>query len=115
MNPPIRPYLIFHLAWSLAASALVAAGISPPATNASSGPAVAAPNLEQRSFKDCLLPAVKNGGFRMDDFILWCPSVIKVGGTFHMFASRWPAQYGLGGWTSHSECVRATATNLPGP
>jgi hypothetical protein len=32
-----------------------------------------------------------------------------------MFASRWPAQYGLGGWTSHSECVRATATNLFGP
>jgi hypothetical protein len=32
-----------------------------------------------------------------------------------MFASRWPGQYGLGGWTSHSECVRATSTNLPGP
>src|SRR5438094_396570 len=71
--------------------------------------------VERRTLKSCLQPAVKDGGFRMDDFILWCPSVIKVGDTYHMFASRWPAQYGLGGWTSHSECVRATATNYLGP
>jgi hypothetical protein len=75
----------------------------------------AAKKAEKRSLKDCLLPAVKNGGFRMDDYILWCSSVIKVGDTYHMFASRWPAQYGLGGWTSHSECVRATSQNLLGP
>ena len=69
----------------------------------------------KRSLKDSLLPAARKGGFRMDDFILWCPSVIKVGDAYHLFASRWPAQYGLGGWTSHSECVRATSTNLLGP
>jgi hypothetical protein len=51
----------------------------------------------------------------MDGYILWCSSVIKVGETFHMFASRWPAQYGLAGWTSHSECVRAASSNLFGP
>ncbi len=73
------------------------------------------PQLEARSLKDCLQPAIKSGGFRMDDQILWCSSVIKVGDTYHMFASRWPAEYGLGGWTSHSECVRATSTNLFGP
>ena len=72
-------------------------------------------NIERRTFRDCLLPAVKGGGFRIDDSILWCPSVIKMGDTYHMFASRWPAQYGLGGWTSHSECVRATSTNALGP
>jgi len=71
--------------------------------------------LEKRSLKDCLLPAVKNGGFRMDGQIIWCSSVIKVGDTYHMFASRWPAQYGLSGWTKYSECVRATSTNLMGP
>lgn len=70
---------------------------------------------EARSLKDCLLPAPKNGGFAMDGYILWCSSVIKVGDTYHLFASRWPAQYGLGGWTKHSECVRATSTNLLGP
>src|SRR5207245_2421968 len=70
---------------------------------------------EKRRLKDCLLPAIKNGGFKMEDYILWCPSVIKVGDSYHLFASRWPAEYGLGGWTSHSECVRAMSTNLLGP
>jgi hypothetical protein len=67
------------------------------------------------SIKDYLSPAVKNGGFSMDDYILWCPTVIKVEGTYHMFASRWPVKYGMGGWTKYSECVRATADNLYGP
>lgn len=74
-----------------------------------------ATKLEQRSLKDSLQPAVKNGGFRMAGQILWCPSVIKVGATYHLFASRWPAEHGLGGWTKYSECVRATSTNLLGP
>src|SRR5580704_9158354 len=67
-----------------------------------------------RNLGDFLLPAVKNGGFAMDGYILWCSSVIKVGDTYHMFASRWPLQYGLNGWTKYSECVRATSTNLFG-
>jgi hypothetical protein len=71
--------------------------------------------VEARSLKDCLLPAPKHGGFAMDGFILWCSSVIKVGDTYHLFASRWPAEYGLGGWTKYSECVRATSLNLLGP
>jgi hypothetical protein len=58
---------------------------------------------------------MKSGGFRMNDFILWCPSVIKVGDTYHMFASRWPAEFGLAGWTKYSECVRATSPTLLGP
>jgi hypothetical protein len=51
----------------------------------------------------------------MDDYILWCSSVVKVGETYHMFASRWPAKYGLAGWTKYSECVRATSKELLGP
>jgi len=70
---------------------------------------------EARSFKSCLLPAVKNGGFQMDGYFIWCSSVIKIGDTYHMFASRWPAKYGLAGWTTYSECVRATSTSLLGP
>ena len=75
----------------------------------------AAAKPEAHSFKDCLLPAPKHGGFAMDGYILWCSSVVKVGDTYHLFASRWPAQYGLAGWTKCSECVRATSTNLYGP
>jgi hypothetical protein len=70
---------------------------------------------EAQSLKDVLKPAVKNGGFKMDGYVLWCPSVIKVGKTYHMFASRWPEQYGLGGWTKYSEVVRATSDSLLGP
>jgi hypothetical protein len=75
----------------------------------------AAKIAEKRSLKECILPALKNGGFKMDNYIIWCSSVIKVDDTYHMFASRWPAQYGLGGWTTYSECVRATSANLLGP
>jgi len=85
-------------------------------TNAASQLTNAAPGkLEARSLKDCLRPAVKNGGFKMEGQIVWCSSVIKVGETYQMFASAWPAEFGLGGWTSHSTCVRATSTNLFGP
>ena len=37
---------------------------------------------------DCMKPALKNGGFAMDDHFLWCSSIVKVGDTYHMFASR---------------------------
>lgn len=71
--------------------------------------------LHAQTLKDKMRPAVKNGGFKMEGYILWCPSVIKVGKIYHMFASRWPEQYGLGGWTKYSEIVRATSDNLYGP
>ena len=73
------------------------------------------PFTEAQTLKDAMKPAVKNGGFKMEGYILWCPSVIKVGKTYHMFASRWPEQYGLAGWTKYSEIVRATSDNLYGP
>jgi hypothetical protein len=94
------------------ASALVIALSAGSFSAASASPAV---KTEARSLKDFLLPAPKQGGFAMDGYFLWCSSVIKVGDTYHMFASRWPAQYGMAGWTKYSECVRATSTNLYGP
>lgn len=88
------------------------------ASNAAAQSAVPTSNSPTASFKSLkhsLLPAVKSGGFRMDGYMIWCSSVIKVGGTYQMFASRWPAKYGMAGWTRYSECVRATSTNLFGP
>src|SRR5258708_8929909 len=116
MNFRIQRSLAFAAFLVFAACPGFAAGdIQPASGSAPAAPGVLGQKLEKRTFKDCLLRAVKSGGFKMDEFILWCPSVIKVGDTFHMFASRWPAQYGLGGWTSYSEAVRATATNFLGP
>jgi hypothetical protein len=74
-----------------------------------------ASQLHAQTLKDAMKPAVKNGGFKMPGYILWCPSVIKVGKTYHMFASRWPEQYGIAGWTKYSEIIRATSDNLYGP
>jgi hypothetical protein len=71
--------------------------------------------VSAQTLKESLGPALKKGGFKMDGYILWCPSVIKVGNTYHMFASRWPEKYGLAGWTTYSEIVRATSDNLYGP
>ena len=71
--------------------------------------------LQAQTMKDALKPAIKNGGFKREGYILWCPTVIKVGNTYHMFASSWPEQYGLGGWTKYSEIIRATSNNLLGP
>lgn len=65
--------------------------------------------------KSSIQPALKEAGFKMDGFMLWCPTVIKVGKTYHLFASRWPDQYGLAGWTNYSEIVRATSDNVYGP
>ncbi len=78
------------------------------------GAPAAAGSVPQK-LSDFLQPAVKHGGFAMDGYILWCSSVIKVDGTYNMFASRWPGSSGMGGWTTQSECVRATSTNLLGP
>ena len=70
---------------------------------------------EARTLKDALLPVDRSTGLSMKGFILWCPSVIKVGDTYHLFASRWPARYQMGGWTKYSEIIRATSKDLLGP
>ncbi|QKJ29037.1 hypothetical protein HQ865_04475 [Mucilaginibacter mali] len=72
-------------------------------------------SAQAQSIKDAIQPAIKNAGFKMEGYILWCSTIIKVGNTYHMFASRWPEQYGLGGWTTYSEIVRATSDNIYGP
>ncbi|MES2277069.1 MAG: glycoside hydrolase family protein [Bacteroidota bacterium] len=74
-----------------------------------------AANTQAQTLKDAMQPAMKNAGFKMDGYILWCSTIIKVGNTYHMFASRWPEQYGLAGWTTYSEIVRATSDNIYGP
>lgn len=75
----------------------------------------ASASADNATLRDSLQPVPVENGFSMPGYYLWCPTVIKVGDTYHMFASRWPAQSGMGGWTSLSECVRATSKNLLGP
>ncbi len=58
-----------------------------------------------------------NAGFSMEDYWVWCGSVIKgEDGKYHMFASRWPKNYPFHPtWMVKSEIVRAEAANLEGP
>jgi len=64
-----------------------------------------------------LKPAPLNGGFRMDDYWVWCGSVIQgEDGRFHMFASRWPKWLPMHpGWLVASEVVRAVSDTPEGP
>jgi hypothetical protein len=69
-----------------------------------------------KSILERLLPAPKNAGFRMPGYFVWCGSVIKVEGTYHLFASRWPKETKFpNGYRTHSEIVRATAKTPEGP
>jgi len=64
--------------------------------------------------KEALQPVPASGIFKMDGYYLWDPSVIKVGETYHLFTSRWPASAGMAGWQK-SEIIRSTSASLFGP
>lgn len=53
----------------------------------------------------------------MDDYWVWCGSVIKGDdGKYHMFSSRWPKKYPFfNGYVAYSEIVRAVSDTPEGP
>lgn len=69
------------------------------------------------SFAQRMLPAPRNGGFRMEGYWVWCGSVIRgEDGRFHMFASRWPKAMPMHpDWLVASEIVRAVSDTPEGP
>lgn len=73
----------------------------------------------KRSFdlQSQLLPAPRQGGFRMDDYWVWDGSIVQgEDGRYHLFASRWPKAYQMHpGWLFKSEIVRASADTIEGP
>lgn len=68
----------------------------------------------KNDLRDALRPVPKEAVFKMDGYYLWDPSVIKVGKTYHLFASRWPEATGMQGWKK-SHIIRATSKSLFGP
>ncbi|MHA6483517.1 glycoside hydrolase family protein [Paenibacillus sp. strain BS8-2] len=73
--------------------------------------------MKKSSLHNRFNPAPKSGGFRMDDYWVWCGSVVKgEDGNYHMFASRWPKHLPMHpGWLVHSEIVRAVSETPEGP
>jgi len=71
---------------------------------------------QEKSIRDRIQPAPVNSGFKMEGYWVWCGSVIKVGTTYHMFASRWPKEHEFPiDYFHSSEIVRATSESLLGP
>lgn len=68
-------------------------------------------------FKNKLLPALKNGGFKMEDKMIWCGSVVKgEDNRYHMFASMWDKSLGFGAnWLYNCKIVRASSDKACGP
>lgn len=64
-----------------------------------------------------IIPAPINGGFRMEDYHVWCGSAIQgEDGRYHLFASRWRKELGFGHqWLFNSEIVRASSDKPEGP
>lgn len=71
----------------------------------------------QLQLKERMLPAPRNGGFRMEGYWVWCASVIKgEDNRYHLFASRWPKTLPMHpGWLFQSEIVRASSSDPCGP
>lgn len=66
---------------------------------------------------DRLRPALLGCGLSMEDYWVWCGSVIRgEDGRYHMFASRWPKSLPFwAGYAVASEVVRATSDSPAGP
>jgi len=53
---------------------------------------------------------------RLDGYYVWDCSVIRSGGKYHMFSSRWREDYGFGGnWLFNSEIIRSVSDTPEGP
>ncbi|MFT3737787.1 MAG: glycoside hydrolase family protein [Breznakibacter sp.] len=51
-----------------------------------------------------------------EGYYVWCNSPIYgPDGQVHLFYSRWPSKYGMGGWIHKCEIARAVATSPEGP
>ena len=57
-----------------------------------------------------------NIALKLDDYYVWDCSVIKSGGKYHMFSSRWKKEYGFGwNWLFNSEIIHSVADAPEGP
>lgn len=73
-------------------------------------------NINDCDLQKNFIPSSLNPAFKMQDWWIWCGSVIKDKDKYHMFASRWPKYLPFHpGWGVQSEIVRAESNKLEGP
>ncbi|MDI1335343.1 MAG: alpha-L-fucosidase [Lacunisphaera sp.] len=90
------------------------------AATAAAAPLRPAPVPAQRApvaFRDRVLAAPLEGGFRQADYWVWCGTIVKGDdGKFHHYASRWPQGLPFGPhWLTNSEVVHSVADRPEGP
>ncbi|AOS44491.1 Alpha-L-fucosidase [Lacunisphaera limnophila] len=80
-------------------------------------PEAVAPVRRPVAFRDRVLPAPLDGGFRQPDYWVWCGTVVKGDdGKFHHYASRWSRGLPFGPhWLTNSEVVHSVADRAEGP
>ncbi|MEK4235532.1 hypothetical protein [Paenibacillus sp. FSL H7-0714] len=68
------------------------------------------------NFQTTLLPVPRHAVFRMEEYQVWCSTVVKISdGEYLMLYSRWPQELGYDAWVTHSEVCYATASDPLGP
>jgi hypothetical protein len=50
-----------------------------------------------------------------EGYYVWGGSVVRYGGQYHMYYSRWPLDSGFSAWVTHSEIAHAVADDATGP
>ncbi len=72
--------------------------------------------VSSKSLFDSIKPIPSESGFKMAGYWVWGGSIIKVGSTYHLFASRWPKKNNFpDDYFKESEIVRATSSSAMGP
>lgn len=67
-------------------------------------------------FGDRLKPVSPESFFRTEGYYNWGGSILRdEHGTYHLFYSRWPKEYGFSAWLTQSEIAHATAASAGGP
>ncbi|MDI1248045.1 MAG: alpha-L-fucosidase [Lacunisphaera sp.] len=112
---PCRFRLLRHASLNIALGLFALPGGSLSAEPLRPDPNV--PQLRPIAFRDRLLPAPVDGGFRQDGYWVWCGTVVRGDdGKFHHYASRWPRGLSFGPhWLTNSEVVHSVADRAEGP
>ncbi len=71
---------------------------------------------QEKIFSELIQPVPQNSGFKISGYWVWGGSAIKVGTTYHLFASRWPQKNNFpDDYFEESEIVHAISKSALGP
>lgn len=66
------------------------------------------------NFSNKLLPTPLTAKFAMNDYHVWCGTMVKDNGRYHLFFSMWDKKFGHNGWVTNSKVGHAVSDDLFG-